>query len=67
MFIKNSPLTGMSYSFKINDIFELKWRRFKMTYRELYQSWLDDPYFDEDTKAELKSIEGDEAEILSQS
>ena len=32
-----------------------------MTYRELYQSWLDDPYFDEDTKAELKSIEGDEA------
>ena len=34
-----------------------------MTYRELYQSWLDDPYFDEETKAELKSIEGDEAEI----
>ncbi len=34
-----------------------------MTYRELYQSWLDDPYFDEDTKAELRSIEGDEAEI----
>ncbi|MBQ8952129.1 MAG: phospho-sugar mutase [Eubacterium sp.] len=34
-----------------------------MTYRELYQSWLDDPYFDEDTKAELRSIEGNEAEI----
>ena len=25
-----------------------------MTYRELYQSWLDDPYFDEETKKELK-------------
>ncbi len=29
-----------------------------MGYKEMYQSWLDNPYFDEDTKAELKSIAG---------
>ena len=29
----------------------------------MYQSWLDNPYFDEDTKAELKSIAGDDKEI----
>lgn len=33
-----------------------------MDYRERYQSWLDDPYFDEETKAELRSIT-DENEI----
>ena len=31
-----------------------------MGYKEMYQSWLDNPYFDEDTKAELKSIAGDD-------
>ena len=30
---------------------------------EVYKSWLENPYFDEETKAELKSIEGDEKEI----
>ena len=34
-----------------------------MGYKEMYQSWLDNPYFDEDTKAELKSIAGDGKEI----
>lgn len=34
-----------------------------MGYKEMYQSWLDKPYFDEDTKAELKSIAGDDKEI----
>ena len=34
-----------------------------MCYKEMYQSWLDNPYFDEDTKAELKSIAGDDKEI----
>ena len=34
-----------------------------MGYREVYQSWLDDPYFDEKTKEELRSISGDEKEI----
>ena len=29
----------------------------------LYQKWCEDPYFDQETKAELKSIAGDEAEI----
>ena len=29
-----------------------------MGYKEMYQSWLDNPYFDEDTRNELKSIEG---------
>ena len=33
-----------------------------MEYRERYQSWLDDPYFDEATKAELRAIT-DEDEI----
>lgn len=34
-----------------------------MGYKEMYQSWLDNPYFDKDTKAELKSIAGDDKEI----
>lgn len=34
-----------------------------MGYKEMYKSWLDNPYFDEDTKAELKSIAGDDKEI----
>ncbi len=34
-----------------------------MDYKEMYQQWLDNPYFDEETKAELKSIEGNEKEI----
>ena len=34
-----------------------------MNYKEVYQSWLDDPYFDEDTKAELRAIADDEHEI----
>lgn len=34
-----------------------------MNYKEQYNFWLTDSYFDEDTKAELKSIEGNEKEI----
>ncbi|MBQ8663088.1 MAG: phospho-sugar mutase [Eubacterium sp.] len=34
-----------------------------MGYRELYESWLSNPYFDEDTKAELKAIADDDNEI----
>ncbi|MCR5502269.1 MAG: phospho-sugar mutase [Lachnospiraceae bacterium] len=34
-----------------------------MNYRENYEHWLSSPLFDEDTKAELRSIEGDEREI----
>ncbi len=34
-----------------------------MDYRQMYQQWLDNPYFDESTKAELKAIEGNEKEI----
>lgn len=34
-----------------------------MNYKEAYEHWLSDPYFDENTKAELKSIAGDEKEI----
>ena len=34
-----------------------------MDYKEMYQQWLDNPYFDEETKAELKAIEGNEKEI----
>ena len=34
-----------------------------MGYMEEYRFWLDDPYFDEETKKELKAIEADEAQI----
>ena len=34
-----------------------------MGYMEEYRFWLDDPYFDEETKKELKAIETDEAQI----
>ena len=34
-----------------------------MSYREAYESWLSNPYFDEDTKEELQSIANDEKEI----
>ena len=34
-----------------------------MDYRKEYESWLTNPYFDEATKEELRSIEGDEKEI----
>ena len=34
-----------------------------MDYRELYQEWITNTYFDEATKAELKAIELDEKEI----
>ena len=34
-----------------------------MGYKDTYQFWLEDAYFDEATKAELKAIENDEKEI----
>ena len=34
-----------------------------MGYREMYESWLSNPYFDKDTKEELKSIANDDKEI----
>ena len=34
-----------------------------MSYREIYQEWLDNSYFDAATKAELTGIAGDEKEI----
>jgi len=34
-----------------------------MDFKEVYKSWLEDDYFDEETKKELKSIEGNDAEI----
>lgn len=34
-----------------------------MDYKKLYEEWLSNPYFDEETKAELKAIEQDENEI----
>ena len=34
-----------------------------MGYKENYESWLNNPYFDEDTRKELQSIAGDEKEI----
>ena len=34
-----------------------------MDYKEMYRQWLDNPYFDGETKAELKAIEGNEKEI----
>lgn len=34
-----------------------------MSYREVYERWCTDGYFDPDTKAELKALEGNEKEI----
>ncbi len=34
-----------------------------MNYKEQYESWLNDPHFDEETKAELRGIASDEKEI----
>ena len=34
-----------------------------MDYMKVYEEWLNNPFFDEETKAELKAIEGDEKEI----
>ena len=34
-----------------------------MNYKELYNEWINNSYFDENTKAELKAIEGSEKEI----
>ena len=34
-----------------------------MDYKAMYEEWLNNPYFDAETKAELKAIEGDEKEI----
>ena len=34
-----------------------------MGYKETYEAWLSDPYFDDDTKAELRSIAGNDKEI----
>ena len=35
-----------------------------MSYKEVYESWLSNPYFDEATKDELKSLSGNEKEIV---
>ena len=32
-------------------------------YRKIYQEWLENPYFDEETKKELRALEGNEKEI----
>ena len=34
-----------------------------MDYKEIYNQWLENPYFDEATKEELKAIKDDENEI----
>ncbi len=34
-----------------------------MRYKEVYRSWIENPYYDEKTKAELIAIEGNEKEI----
>ena len=34
-----------------------------MDYRQEYEKWCADEYFDEQTRAELKALEGNEAEI----
>ena len=34
-----------------------------MDYKEVYEQWLNNDFFDEETKADLLSIKDDEAEI----
>ena len=36
-----------------------------MDYKQAYEKWCNDPYFDEATREELKSLAGDEKEIVS--
>ena len=38
-------------------------RYFSMDYKEVYEQWIANPYFEEATKEELKSIAEDETEI----
>lgn len=38
-------------------------RRIKMGYKETYKEWVINPYFDEETRNELKAIENDDKEI----
>jgi len=48
---------------RINESYVLiSWRE-NMSYKKLYEEWLTNPYFDEETKAELKAIANDEKEI----
>ena len=35
-----------------------------MSYMDKYQEWLNNPYFDQDTKEELANLKGNEKEIL---
>ena len=37
--------------------------RYSMSYQDIYNEWLTNPYFDDETKAELKAISNDEKEI----
>ena len=37
-----------------------------MDYRDIYNDWLSNPYFDDDTKAELEAIKSDEKEVEEQ-
>ena len=37
-----------------------------MDYKKEYEKWCTDAYFDDETKAELKAIAGDEKEIEEQ-
>lgn len=39
------------------------WEEINMEAREVYESWLNDPYYDEATKEELRAIEDNEQEI----
>ncbi|MCR5703517.1 MAG: phospho-sugar mutase [Eubacterium sp.] len=34
-----------------------------MSYQDTYQEWIENPYFDDETKAELKALQGNEKEI----
>ena len=34
-----------------------------MDYMKVYEEWLTSPFFDDETKAELKAISGDDKEI----
>lgn len=42
---------------------ETLWEGNTMDYKEMYQEWLSNPVFDEETKAELKALASDENEV----
>lgn len=58
MFQRNKNFAAVS----VRNIYRYE-EELSVDYKEIYESWLNNPYIDEGTKEELRSIAGDEQEI----